>query len=137
MSDFEMVMLFNETFDFLIASFTTFLSIVFAFLIASTLLATRLSRKLAGIAVALFSGAALFFVVLCYNVAANLGNIAEVIKSSVADGTADLGWIEFVATDAPVGLGLRLLAGLMLLAYAASIFFFLAQRHTTLPSDNE
>ena len=128
MSDYEMIMVFNETFDFLIASFTTFLSIVFAFLVAGSLLANRLDRLLAGIAVALFSGAALLFSLLCYNVAANLGRLAELIKAAVSDGTSELGWVGFVASNAPIGLVLPSLAGLMVLAYIASIIFFVGQR---------
>ena len=56
MSDYESIMVFNETFDFLIASFSTFLTIVFAFLVASAWLAAKLDRLMAGIAIALFTG---------------------------------------------------------------------------------
>jgi hypothetical protein len=127
-SDFNLIMVFNETFDFLIASFSTFLTIVFAFLVASALIGGKLSRTLSGIAIGLFSGASFIFLLLCYNVAANLGVLAEEIKSAVARGESELDWVGFVAADAPVGLGLRGLALLMFLAYVASIVFYLNQR---------
>ena len=76
MTDFELIMLFNETFDFLISSFTTYLSIVFAFLVASLVLGKRLNRLLAGIAVSLFSVASLLFCLLCFAVSRNLGELA-------------------------------------------------------------
>jgi len=129
--DFNLVMVFNETFDFLIASFSTFLTVIFAFLVASALLAQKLTRMLAGIAVSIFTGASVILVLICYNVAANLGYLAEEIKVAVAEGDSELGWIGFVASDAPVGLGLRTLALLMLLAYGASILFFISQRRRT------
>ena len=128
MSDYEMIMVFNETFDFLITSFGTFLSMVFAFLVASSLLAEKLNRLLAGIVVALFTGASMFFTLMSYNVGANLGSLAEQIKMAVADGRSELGWVGFVANNAPIGVGLRALALLMLLGYIASLIFFFHQR---------
>ena len=133
-SDYMMIMVFNETFDFLIASFSTFLSIVFAFLVACALLGNKLDRRLAGIVVGLYTGATVIFVLLCYNVAANLGSLAEQIKSAVAQGDSALGWIGFVASDAPIGLGLRGIAILMAIAYVASIMFFVTQRRQSLPT---
>jgi hypothetical protein len=128
MSDFEMMMIFNEAFDGLQSSFTTFLSIVFGFLVASTLLANRLTRTLAGIAVGLFSLASAFFILQAYGVATNLGAIVEQMKIAVAAGRSNLGWVGFVGTDLGIGANFKLAALLMALTFVASLIFFFHQR---------
>ena len=130
MTDFELIMLFNETFDFLISSFTTYLSIVFAFLVASLVLGKRLNRLLASIAVSLFSVASLLFCLLCFAVSRNLGELAEVIKNAVRAGQSELSWVGFVAQDAPIGRGTAVIAVLMFLSYVACILFFFYQRRS-------
>jgi hypothetical protein len=128
MSDFEMIMVFNETMSFLLSGFTTFLSIIFAFLVASTFLAGRLTRSLAGIAVGLFSLASIFFITQAFAVASNIGFIVEEIKTAVAAGRSSLGWIGFVALDAPMGTIMNAVAVLMVLAFVAALVFFFHQR---------
>lgn len=128
MSDFEMLSSFSQTFDFLLSSFTTFLTIVFAFLVASTLLAGRLTRTLAGIAVGLFSLASAFFILLTFSVARDVAQAAEQIKMAVAEGRSTLGWIGFVASDAPVGWTLPSLGVLMAFTFVAALVFFFHQR---------
>jgi hypothetical protein len=131
MSDFEMIMVFNEAFNFLLSSFTTFLSIVFAFLVASTLLAARLTRTLAGIAVALFSVASVFFIALTRAVAGDVGSTAGQIKLAVAEGRSTLNWVGFVETSAPVGGVLQVMVPtLMALTFVAALVFFFHQRRT-------
>jgi hypothetical protein len=133
MSDFEMIMVFNEAFDFLLTTFTTFLSIVFAFLVASTLLAGRLTRTLAGIAVGLFSVASLFFIALTRSVAGDVGSAAGQIKLAVAAGRSSLGWVGFVARDAPIGSALQVVTVLMALTFVAALVFFFHQRRVAIP----
>jgi hypothetical protein len=128
MSDFEMVMLFNETMNFLLYGFTTFLSIIFAFLVASMLLAGKLTRTLAGIAVGLFSLASVLFISQAFAVATNVGLIAEQIKISVAEDRSSLGWVSFGQLDAPMGTIMRFVAVLMMLAFVAALVFFFHQR---------
>lgn len=128
MSDFEMIMVFNETFDFMLSSFTTFVSIVFAFLVASTFLAGKLTRTLAGIAIGLFSIASVFFIAMTRGVAHDLGGAAEQIKTAVTEGRSTLAWLGFVESDAPVG-GLEIVVpALMGLTFVAALVFFFHQR---------
>jgi hypothetical protein len=131
MSDFEMIMVFNEGFDGLQSSFTTFLSIVFGFLVASTLLANKLTRVLAGIAVGLFSLASAFFILQAYGVASNLGEIVEQMRIAVAAGRSNLGWLGFVGSDLSLGVNFQLVAALMALTYMAALVFFFHQRRVS------
>jgi hypothetical protein len=131
MSDFEMIMVFNGAFDGLLSSFTTFLTIVFAFLVASTILAARLTRTLAGIAVGLFSLASAFFIMQAWGVAINLGLIVEQMKTAVAAGRSGLGWLGFVGNDLSLGVNFRFVAVLMALTFVAALVFFFHQRRVS------
>jgi len=124
MSDFEMFMSFNSTFDSLLSVFTIFIATVFAFLVASLLLATRLTRPLAGIALGLFTIVSALFVWTAYNVVVNLGNLVEEINAAVAEGSSTLTWPNFVGPDAPTGIGMLFPVVMLLAAIAALIFFF-------------
>jgi hypothetical protein len=124
MSDFEMFMSFNATYNLLLAVFTIFIATVFAFLVASLLLATKLTPALAGIALGLFTSVSALLVWIAYNVAVNLGNLVEGINAAVAEGSSTLTWPNFVGPDAPAGIGMMIPALMLLAAIAALIFFF-------------
>lgn len=127
-SDFALLMAFNETFDFIISAFSIFLSIIFAFLVATSLLANRLNRLLAGIAVGLFTGACAIFTAMVFNVGLSVGDIASVIKESVERGDSNLGWLNFVEINAPLSMVAWLFGSIMVLGYIASIVFFVNRR---------
>jgi hypothetical protein len=139
MSDFEMVMVFNETMSFLLSGFTTYLSIIFAFLVASTFLASHLTRTMAAIAVGLFSLASAFFIAQAFAVATNVGLVVDQIRLMVAQGRSSLGWLGFVPSGASMGTIMRLAAWLMTLAFVAALVFFFHQRRvaTAIPVSRE
>jgi len=124
MSDFEMFMAFNATFDLLLTVFTIFIATVFAFLVASLLLAPKLTRPLAGIALGLFTSVSALLVWIAYNVVVNLGNLVEEINVAVTEGSSTLTWPNYVGPDAPTGIGMPIVVLMLLAAIAALVFFF-------------
>lgn len=127
MSDFEMITIFNESLNTVILIFTTFVSIVFGFLVASTL-AGRLTRLMTGIAVGLFTGASVCLVVLSSRILIDVGNLANVIRTEVDAGTSTLGWIGFAQGSGPIGLIFQAIPLLMLASYVAALVFFFHQQ---------
>jgi hypothetical protein len=88
---------------------------------------------LAGIAVGLFSVASLFFIALTRSVAGDVGSAAGQIKLAVAAGRSSLGWVGFVARDAPIGSALQVVTVLMALTFVAALVFFFHQRRVAIP----
>jgi len=122
MTEYELV----ETFytiatlsDQLIASFVTLL---FAFLVASYLVSSKLDRRMAVIVIALYSFMALRYITLYYNVTGDIIALADTLTELRLQEGSSLDWLE-------IGGGMWMMhAGTsvaMFLCFVASIFFFL------------
>lgn len=129
MSDFELLVIFNETFDSIVTVFSIYISIVFAFLVACSLLAERLNRVLSWLAVGLFTGASAFFAAMIFGTTGALSDLVEFMRTTNSGLESGLVWFNLVQTEAPFGLVLQ--AGMTLLmvaSYAASIVFYVYRR---------
>lgn len=131
MSDYELLSVFMAQVQALWEVFSTFVSVVFAFLVVSYLVASKLRRSLAAVAIALYTLVALWAAWALSRGAASVAAIAQEMKNHVRDGTSTLGWHPAANTPDVVGdaipIGITLIA---LLAYLGSVFFFYVQRRT-------
>jgi hypothetical protein len=113
--------------DQLVASFITHL---FAFLVASYLVRSKLDRKMTAVVVTLYSYMALRYIVIYHNVTGDIATLAETLTElSLREGSS-LGWLE-------IGGGISTMhimqSVAMFLSFLASIFFFF---HTKQSSDD-
>ncbi len=118
---FNLVYLFNETFDSWIMLFTSFVSIVFAFLVAGTLAAEKLTRFLSGLVVALYSLTSLSFVVLTTIAGTQMSPLLFEIAAAQGAPTPD-------STNWLTSTMVTLVSLIMILTYLGSLIFFLHQR---------
>lgn len=126
MSEYELVDVFYTIAglsDQLIGSFVTLL---FAFLVASYLVSSRLDRRMVVVVVALFSFMAIRYVGLFYNVAGDLIALAETMNALHLEPDSSLGWLE-IGAGMPIMLNGTAIA--MFLSYLASIYFFFYTRN--------
>ena len=126
MTEYELVDIFYtmaSLSDQLIASFITLL---FAFLVASYLVSSKLDRKMTAVVIVLYSYMALRYVALFYNVSDDIGTLADTLTEMRLRGSSSLEWLEIGA-----GISVMIIAQTvaMILSFAASIFFFFYMRH--------
>jgi hypothetical protein len=118
MTEYEILDIYNNTFNAWIMLFTSYISIVFAFLVAATLAVDKLNRVLSGIAVTLFSLTSVFFI-----------GLASVLGIRVVEQLVDVRALAG-GGSAVSGLVLAVLASaIMILTYLGSVFFFFYQRN--------
>ena len=132
MSDYELLNTLHNAFMGWITLLTSYISIVFAFVVAGYLAAHRLTRTLAMTAVGLFTVASVFFILMTVVVSLDVTRLAAAINESVHDGTSSLTWVGFVSPDGrtPPPIATMLSYGIMGLSYAGAVFFFLSQRRS-------
>ena len=111
--------------DQLVASFITLL---FAFLVASYLTSSKLDRKMTAVVITLYSYMALRYIVIHHNVTGDIATLAETLTElSLREGSS-LGWLE-------IGAGISTMhitqSVAMFLSFAASIFFFFHTRQSS------
>lgn len=126
MSEYELVDVFYtiaELSDQLIESFVTLL---FAFLVASYLVSSRLDRRMVVVVVALYSFMAIRYVGLFYNVAGDMVTLADTINALRLEPDSSLGWLEI---GAGMSIVLNGTAVAMFLSFLASIYFFFYTRN--------
>ena len=135
MTDYELLSIFIEFINTTWAIFATYVSIVFAFLVAGYLVSKKLSSTIVSIVVTLYTLVAFWSVfALNRNVIAIGATVAE-INRAVQEGESSLGWVPGVAAaDFMTPLIPALVTGLAVVAYVGSIFFFFYQRNSTPPS---
>jgi len=126
MTEYELVDTFYTiaTFaDQLIASFITFL---FAFLIASYLVSAKLDSRMVVIVIALYSFMALRYVLIYYNATGDMIPLADTLMELRIRGDSSLDWLEIGGGMQMMHIGTSLA---MFLSFAASILFFFFMRH--------
>jgi cellobiose-specific phosphotransferase system component IIC len=109
--------------DQLIASFITLL---FAFLVASYLVSSKLDRRMTAVVIALYSFMALRYVALFYKVTDDIVALADTLTELRLRGGSSLEWLE-ISDGISTMLIMQTVA--MILGFAASIFFFFYMRH--------
>jgi hypothetical protein len=109
--------------DQLVASFITLL---FAFLVASYLVSSKLDRRMTAVVIALYSYMALRYVALFYNVTDDIVTLADTLTELRLRGGSSLEWMEIGA-----GMSMMLITQTvaMILSFVASIFFFYMRHH--------
>ena len=129
MSDYELLDVFMMAVETLWIIFSTYVSIVFAFLVVSFLVAGKLQRSLAVIVIALYTLVVAWAVWAMSRGSASVAAIAGQMKLHAQDGSSSLGWHpaantpDFVIWAIPVVITL-----IAFLAYIGSLFFFYIQR---------
>ena len=126
MSEYELVDTFytiGELSDQLIGSFVTLL---FAFLVASYLVSSKLDRRMVMVVIALYSFMALRYVALFYNVTGDIVTLAEMINALRLQPDSSLGWLEIAGGMSMLLIGTTIA---MFLSFLASIYFFFYTRH--------
>ncbi|MDA1371637.1 MAG: hypothetical protein O2971_12875 [Proteobacteria bacterium] len=129
MTDFELLTIFIEFINTTWTIFATYVSIVFAFLIAGYLVAKNLSAIIVSLVVTLYSLVAFWSVwALNRNVVAISATSRE-MKEGILSGQSSLGWFPMASAPEYLFVALPALVTLIaVVAYAGSIFFFFYQR---------
>jgi len=129
MSDYELISLLMASVDALWLVFSTFVSIVFAFLVVSYLVASKLRRSLAAIVIALYTLVALWAGWAMSRGSASVSAIVGEINLHVQGGTSSLGWHPAANTPDLVIRAIPIVITLIaFLSYVGSMFFFYIQR---------
>lgn len=129
MTDSELLSAFMVAVETLWLIFSTYVSIVFAFLVVSYLVANRLQRSLAAISVALYTLVALWSAWALSRSSMSVTAVAAEMKARAQDGTSSIDWHPAANTPDVLISAIPLLITLIaVLAYIGSVFFFYIQR---------
>jgi hypothetical protein len=131
MSNYELAALFQETVGNLHAVFGNFLTLLFAFLVTSYLVAARLSRVLSAIVLALFLLLASSQIMEIWLLNGDISGIARVINERVANGDNALAWHGTVVMASSERWITGLQVGSALGASVAAILFFFVRRRSS------
>ena len=129
MTDYEIVSVFNEFVSTTWSIFATYVSIIFAFLVASYLVASKLVPRIVAVVIVLFTLVSFWAVWGLNRTAANLvASIAEIKRRVQQDG-ASLGWLPATSIpDAMLHAIPFLITTVAVVAFAGSVVFFFHQR---------
>lgn len=125
MTEYELVETFYtiaELSDQLILSFTTLL---FAFLIASYLVSSRLDSRMVMVVIALYSFMALRYVLVYFNVSDDLVTLSMTINNLRLDPKSSLDWFEIGGGMSYMIIGTT---AAMFLSFLGSVYFFFYTR---------
>lgn len=129
-----MLSVFMEIVNAIWTVFATYVSVVFAFLVVSYMVAGKLKPAIVSIIVALYTLVALWATWALNRGAASLTALVSEMKRNIAAGASSLSWHpathtpDFLLTMIPV-----IVTFVVLLAYAGSLIFFCYQRRN--PAD--
>ena len=134
MSDYEILSAFIAFTNTLWMIFATYVSIVFAFIVAAYIVADRLTPKVVSLVITLYSLVSLWSV---WAIGQNAGAVAATVnemKRRVAEGNSTLGWVHQVSVpDYMLPIIPKVITSVAFVAYAGSIVFFFYQRKLTRP----
>lgn len=129
MTDSELLSAFMAAVETLWLIFSTYVSIVFAFLVVSYLVANKLQTSLAAIVVALYTLVALWSSWALSRGSMSVTAVASQMKARAGDGTSAIGWHPAANTpDILMSAIPPLITLIAVLTYIGSIFFFYIQR---------
>ena len=129
MTDYELLSIFIEFINTTWTIFATYVSVVFAFLVAGYLVSKKLSSSIVSTVVTLYTLVAFWSIfALNRNVVAIGAAVAEINRAILEDGSS-LGWLPAIASaDFLTPVIPFLVTSLAIVAYLGSIFFFFYQR---------
>ncbi len=125
MTEYELVDTFYTIAELSDQLIVSFISLLFAFLVASYLVSAKLDRQMAALVLVPYSFMALRYIAIYYNVSDDLMTLAVTINELRMQPTSSMGWLE-------IGGGMSIMffgtAAAMLLSFVASIVFFFYMR---------
>ncbi len=129
MTDHELITIFIEFVNTTWAIFGTYVSIVFAFIVASYLAARRLTTKVVSLVITLYTLVAAWSV---WGISMNASSISATVgemKRRLLDESSSLGWLPILGTpDYMLPVIPILITCLAAVVYIGSIVFFFYQR---------
>jgi len=129
MTDSELLSAFMAAVESLWLIFSTYVSIVFAFLVVSYLVANKLQKSLSAIVVALYTLVALWSTWALSRGSMSVTAVAGEMKARTQQGTFSIDWHPAANTpDILISAIPLLITSIAVLAYIGSIFFFYIQR---------
>ena len=124
MSEFELYATFNEVVAIAESYNDRFMALLFAFLVASYLVAAKLDRVIASIVVILYSAMVLRYGFVYFNVTGDVIALADELRERAAQSGSSLSWLEI----GPVHILYYGVLTLYALSGAASVAFFVYMR---------
>ena len=135
MTDYEMMSLVVEVVNTLWAIFATYVSVVFAFLVASYLVASELAARIVAIVITLYTLVALWSFWGLNRTAVTLSNLIAEIQRAVEEDGSSLAWYPGVSVpDFMLAAIPLLITTVAVVAYAGSLGFFFHQRKYRTPA---
>lgn len=129
MNDYEILSMTEEFVNTTWTIFATYVSIVFAFLVASYLVAAKLVARIVWIVIALYTLVALWAVWGLNRTSVSLVAAMAEIKRMVQESDSSLGWWPPASTpDLVLSLIPTVITAIAVFAYAGSVIFFFHQR---------
>ena len=131
MSDYELIISFREFYGMFQAQYIKYISVLFAFLIAAYMVASKLQPAMVVVVVALFSAFALDSIIVLNFINNDVGELQHVMHARTLEGQTDLSWLN--AARASPGPSLTIFAVLrhitIIGGYIGALIFFFHQRH--------
>ena len=137
MTDYELLSIFIEFTNTVWTIFATYVSIVFAFIIAAYLVSSRLTPNVVALVLSLYSLVSFWSIWAisqnAYAIAASVGEMKRVVQES----DSSLGWVpqtaisDFMLPTLPI-----VITSLAFVVYVGSIVFFFYQRRIKWPTES-
>ena len=126
MTVYEIASLLNELLTTLLAVVETFMAALFAMLATAYFVAPRLTRTMSATIIGLFTLFSTLTIFFAFAASRRVATFGVQLDEMGAEMGADLSWIFFVPTAAPIVPAT--IAIILIVAYAAAISFFLQAR---------
>ena len=131
MTDYEIVSALTDSLTLLWTIFATYVSIVFAFLVASYLVARKLASGIVWLVLTLYTVVSVWAVFGLSRTSSTVIGLASEIKRMALEPGSTLGWHTAVSTpDVLFSVIVTVNGSVGLIAYVGSIVFFFHQRHS-------
>ena len=124
MADLELYSVILQQGDYCESFIESFTTLLFAFLIASYLVADKLDRVMVAIVISLYSAMALRYAFLYHNTSGDIVAIAAELRDLAAMPESNVSWVEI----GPVGVFYPSVTVILVLSYLASLVFFFHTR---------
>lgn len=132
MTDYEMLSITVELVNTVWAIFATYVSIVFAFLVASYLVAQKLAPRIVSIVITLYTLVALWAVFGLNRTMASLSAAIGEIKRAVLANSSSLDWYPGASIPDVISSAFPILITIIaVIAYFGSLAFFFHQRRVS------
>ena len=129
MTDHELLTAFIEFTNIVWVAFATYVSIVFAFIVAAYLVSNQLKPLIVSLVILLYSLVSFWSIwVISINTRAIAATVGE-MKRQIQEGNSSLGWFPQASIpDSMLPVIPILITSIAIVAYASSIVFFFYQR---------